>query len=291
MRMPSHVARRSGRYYIRLRVPDYLRPIVGRGEIHRSLGTSDPAVARLRAPAALDMLMRGLEAARLTGENEIELIRARIAVAEAETEAKRAEATRLVAATDEVRALASGAKALETAALDRAREVVRKAGAIATTWHAEAVRERSISSALLAHPPAAPVAGRPRLAAGAELPFWRHTDEYLKAAAVAQKTAWSYRRAFTLLREVVKEKAIGAVDDVDIDSFHKHVVASGQPKHGRATLARASVGKNLSHIKASSTGQRIGNSSLPIRQPISSRRARRGRREALLKRRHLTMKN
>ena len=42
----ERLMRRGAVYYLRVRVPDDLREFIGRTEIRRSLGTSDPAEAR-----------------------------------------------------------------------------------------------------------------------------------------------------------------------------------------------------------------------------------------------------
>jgi Domain of unknown function (DUF6538) len=47
---------KSGLYWLRKRVPDALRAKVGRREIRRSLGTRDPAEAKLRQAEALAVL-------------------------------------------------------------------------------------------------------------------------------------------------------------------------------------------------------------------------------------------
>ena len=66
-RRSEHLHRRQGIYYLRLRVPDELRPIIGKREIKRSLKTADPseakrriALERFKAHAELDEARRKL---------------------------------------------------------------------------------------------------------------------------------------------------------------------------------------------------------------------------------------
>lgn len=44
-----HLQRRNGMYHLRVRVPDHIRPRIGQGEVHRSLGTYVPRIARILA--------------------------------------------------------------------------------------------------------------------------------------------------------------------------------------------------------------------------------------------------
>lgn len=67
-RRPEHLLRRGGVYYFRMPVPEALRPIVGKREIKRSLGTGDLhearkalTVQRLKAQAELEAARRELE--------------------------------------------------------------------------------------------------------------------------------------------------------------------------------------------------------------------------------------
>lgn len=50
---PSHLMRREGVYWLRVRTPAHLRVRLGRGELRRSLGTMRPDLASLRASIAL----------------------------------------------------------------------------------------------------------------------------------------------------------------------------------------------------------------------------------------------
>lgn len=67
-RRPEHLQRRDGTYYFRMPVPEALRPVVGKREFKRSLGTKDfrdackfLAMERLKAQAELEAARRKLE--------------------------------------------------------------------------------------------------------------------------------------------------------------------------------------------------------------------------------------
>jgi integrase len=62
--LATNVVRRGSRYYIRLRVPSDLVSNLGRAELWRSLGTSDPREARRRSPNALSAVYEEWEQAR-----------------------------------------------------------------------------------------------------------------------------------------------------------------------------------------------------------------------------------
>jgi hypothetical protein len=47
-RRPEHLQLRGKTYWLRVRVPHELRLILGKGEVHRSLSTSDAAEAKRR---------------------------------------------------------------------------------------------------------------------------------------------------------------------------------------------------------------------------------------------------
>jgi hypothetical protein len=69
-RRAEHLHKRGTKWYLRVRVPDDLRPIVGKGEVWRSLRTSDASLARnlvraesLKVSAEFDEARRKLRAA------------------------------------------------------------------------------------------------------------------------------------------------------------------------------------------------------------------------------------
>lgn len=68
MTLHSHCTRRDGRYYFRVRIPTDLVKMLGRSEIRKSLGTSDPKVARRRAVRASGGALRLFDRLRLGGD-------------------------------------------------------------------------------------------------------------------------------------------------------------------------------------------------------------------------------
>jgi integrase len=67
MCLATNIVRRGARYYVRLRVPVDLVPILGKAEIWKSLQTSEPKQAKRKAPLALAKIHRSFETARLPG--------------------------------------------------------------------------------------------------------------------------------------------------------------------------------------------------------------------------------
>jgi polyhydroxyalkanoate synthesis regulator phasin len=61
-----HLQRRDGVYHLRLRVPDAIRPLVGKTEIVRSLKTCLIRVARLRAALLTALVMEAFEMIKAT---------------------------------------------------------------------------------------------------------------------------------------------------------------------------------------------------------------------------------
>jgi hypothetical protein len=73
MPRPEHLQLRGKIYWLRVRVPDELRPVLDRLEVRRSLGTSDPVEAkrrvrieRLKTEAEFDDARRRLAAVQAT---------------------------------------------------------------------------------------------------------------------------------------------------------------------------------------------------------------------------------
>jgi hypothetical protein len=75
LRMPRpYKHRRTGVYYYRRVVPDDLRPIIGKGEVHVSLRTKDPREAARRCPEVAGRVDAEFIAAR-RGSNTEDLAR------------------------------------------------------------------------------------------------------------------------------------------------------------------------------------------------------------------------
>lgn len=77
-RRPEHLQLRGKTYWLRVRVPDKLRPILGKGEVHRSLSTSDAAEAkrrvrieRVKVEAEFDDARRELAASRAARQSRV----------------------------------------------------------------------------------------------------------------------------------------------------------------------------------------------------------------------------
>ena len=64
MCLATNIVRRGARYYVRCRVPADLVKALGRKEIWKSLGTSDPKEAKRKAHPALAELQREFDAQR-----------------------------------------------------------------------------------------------------------------------------------------------------------------------------------------------------------------------------------
>ena len=60
--MPLH--QRSGTYYVRIVVPEFLRPLIGKTELKESLGTKDLNRAKLLAPPVEDKFRAIINAAK-----------------------------------------------------------------------------------------------------------------------------------------------------------------------------------------------------------------------------------
>ncbi len=260
-----YLRRRGSRHFFRMWIPYPLRAALGRQEVTRALGTSDPQTARRRCARTLVAIQAGLgimedlHRTRTTSDAEQQALFERLvdqAIAEPralienepalrEIDDPQTLRARFVDILDGVRERLEARRAEHARAEAAEREARARAErqATAASDQAEALRQSMVQLTSAG-------VGQPiELYAGHDQPVAALKDAFLERKALKPKTEKSYRKAFARFEAVVGDKPISEITRNDVVRFVEDLEATHSDKRERAPLDPQTTQKYISHIK------------------------------------------
>lgn len=263
-----YVRRRGSRHILRIRIPSRLRTGDTGPEIARSLGTSDPQVARQRAALTVAAIQAGyglMETFQTNNTISTEQLKALLdqlveqAFADPESVVAHRSALEAISDPAEFHAYIS---ALSQAFQDRIGSSESAAAAAREAAEAECQRRERAE----AHASATAVSntqlqttiatlatagvGQPvELMAGHDQPVGALLPHFFGVKQFPRKTRLSYDYAFARFIEVVGDKPVSEIGKNDVVTFVMSLEGTVSNKGDRKPLKAATVRKYLSHIK------------------------------------------
>ncbi len=250
MSLCPYLRRRGARHFLRIRIPYRLREALPMTEFSRSLGTSDPAVARRRAALTVAGIQAGFGIMQevhgdtgLSPEARQDLFQHLLAraVDDPMFVIEQQKALEQVRDTGQLRgyvhALALKLRAeiaagkAEQARLRQEAETAQQAREAAEREAARAARQADALNAAVGQLALAGAVPPVELSPGHDRPVHHLKHAFMDAKGLTGKTRASYRKAFERLEAVVGDKPVCEIDKTDI----VRLVEDMEAPHGAMT--------------------------------------------------------
>lgn len=272
--LPSFVIKRRNAFFVRVRVPVEIVPVIGKTHLTRALGTGRADEARLRAGERLSAIQRAFgeirtvtERLRIRSLDDLSiLLDEEVLAVDVSAEAvalmppavRAALQRRMKTLNAETRAEVTAARIeamlveSDMAQVTSAVAEIRDADAEAARLALEDARYRLLSDAVARLAQAVPVA-----LAGPAVPVlppesaqpWPGVIERFFGDRPSIGDQTSHRQAFREFEELIGRKALAEVTKVDVKAFADHLRDRPINRAGRERMSRASIIKMLSHLK------------------------------------------